>query len=164
VRLRRPHPLFFSAESVKSGGFLDRFGRHLNRVPNAGATGKADRARPKGPRRVQPITFAFCSPHEPVRCSLQLTAKVFRLDRSDGAARGTPGNGRSSYELVALAFSHRHDRLPGLGAGGRSVRIQSPRPLFKLPGLHRGSTPPRFWTVFRPLVSAPPPFIITGLL
>ncbi len=43
------------------------------------------------------------------RYSLQLTAaKVFRLDRSDGAARGRPGrNGRSSCELVAPPFSHR---------------------------------------------------------
>jgi hypothetical protein len=56
-----PQPLFFGADNVKSGGFLDRFDRHLNRVPNAGRTRKADRARPKAPRRVQPITFAFCS-------------------------------------------------------------------------------------------------------
>jgi hypothetical protein len=54
-------PLFFSAENAKSGGFLDRFGRHLTRVPNAGRTRKADRARPKAPRRVQRIIFAFCS-------------------------------------------------------------------------------------------------------
>jgi hypothetical protein len=53
--------LSFSAENDKSGGFLDRFGRHLNRVQNAGRTREADRARPKGPRRVQRITFAFCS-------------------------------------------------------------------------------------------------------
>jgi len=112
-------PLFFSAENVKSGGFLDRFGRHLNRVPNAGRTRKADRARLKAPRRVQPITFAFrSSPEVYRRYSLQLTAKVFRLDRSEGAALGTPGrNGRSSCELVALAFSDRHDRLPGSRAG-----------------------------------------------
>jgi hypothetical protein len=59
-------PLFFSAENAKSGGFLGRFGRHLIRVPNAGRTRKADRARPEAPRRVQPITFAFCSPPEAV--------------------------------------------------------------------------------------------------
>lgn len=56
-------PLFFSAENVTSGGFLDRFGRHLNRVPNAGRTRKADGARPKAPRRVQAshIRFLFVS-------------------------------------------------------------------------------------------------------
>ena len=32
---------------AKSGGFIDRFGGHLNRVPNPGRTGKADRARPE---------------------------------------------------------------------------------------------------------------------
>lgn len=55
------------------------------------------------------------------RYSLQLTAEVFRPDRSDGAARGTPGrNGRSSSQLVALAFSARHDRLPGSRPDARS--------------------------------------------
>ena len=47
---------------AKSGGFVDGFGGHLNRMPNAGRTGKADRARPKGPRRVQRIIFALSSP------------------------------------------------------------------------------------------------------
>jgi hypothetical protein len=49
------------------------------------------------------------------RYLLQLTAEVFRLDRSDGAARRTPGrNGRSSSQLVALAFSDRHDLIDSL--------------------------------------------------
>jgi hypothetical protein len=61
-----PQPLFFGADNVKSGGFLDRFDRHLNRVPNAGRTRKAVRACPKAPWRVQPTTFAFCSSPEAV--------------------------------------------------------------------------------------------------
>jgi len=41
-------------------------------------------------RRVT-IIFAFCSPQERHRpYLLRLTAKVFRLDRSDGAARDPP--------------------------------------------------------------------------
>jgi len=52
---------FFSAESVKGGGFLDRLGRHFSRVRNARGTRKADCARPKALQRAQPITFAFCS-------------------------------------------------------------------------------------------------------
>jgi len=40
VALQRRH--------AESCGFVDRFSGHLNWVPNAGRTGKADRARPEG--------------------------------------------------------------------------------------------------------------------
>jgi hypothetical protein len=46
-------------------------------------------------------------------------------------------NGRSSCELVALAFSHRDDRLPGSRAGSHSQRTTLSGRLGVM-GLHQG--------------------------
>jgi hypothetical protein len=71
--------------NAKSGGFIDRFRRHLNRVPKAGRTRIADRARPKRHgASAYHIRFLFVSIRYG-RYSLQLTAaKVFGLDRVMG--------------------------------------------------------------------------------
>jgi hypothetical protein len=38
----------FQRRDAESCGLVDGFGGHLHRMPNAGRTGKADRARPEG--------------------------------------------------------------------------------------------------------------------
>ena len=38
----------FQRRDTESCGIVDGFGGHLHRMPNAGRTGKADRARPEG--------------------------------------------------------------------------------------------------------------------